>query len=153
MTVVEQTEISDDFRRLTKRLDAELREKNGDAQDQFDGFNGLEAIHDVILVYDEQTPVGCAAFKRRSDRVAEVKRVFVAPESRGRGISRLLMQRLEHRALTSGIRTLWLETSRTFAPAVSLYQSLGFQVRDNFPPYVGIELSLCFQKDLEGVSS
>ena len=142
------SEVTPDFVSLTQALDRELRQKNGDVQDLYDGFNKLAGIHDVVLVYQKEHAVCCASFKIREPGTAEVKRVYVDPAFRGRGVSKNLMVTLEKRARTVGIRTLLLETSRSFVEANSLYHGLGYQVCENFPPYVGLELSICYRKEL-----
>jgi len=136
----EFSELTPDFVELTQALDRELRARNGDAQDTYDGFNALVGIADVVLAYDGDRPVGCASYKVREPGLAEVKRVFVRPEFRGRGVSKALMAALERRARASGILTLLVETSRTFPEANGLYPGLGFGVTENFPPYEAIAL-------------
>ena len=144
----EFSDLPADFVALTGALDRELRAKNGGAQDLYDGFNKLEGISDVVLAYRGETAVGCASFKVRQPGLAEVKRVYVDPSVRGRGVSKGLMARLEARARRAGIRTLLVETSWTFVEANRLYPGLGFVECDNFPPYVGMPLSACYRKEL-----
>ncbi len=74
--------------------------------------------------------------------------MFVRPAFRGRGISKGLMAEVEQRASSQGFRSLLVETSRDFAEAVGLYRSLGYSEIENYPPYVGMPLSICFRKDL-----
>jgi GNAT superfamily N-acetyltransferase len=141
-------DITPDFVALTQALDQELRVKNGDVQDLYDGFNKLAGIHDVVLAYQGDRALGCASFKLREPGLAEVKRVYVDKTVRGLGVSKALMAHLETRARAVGIHTLLLETSRTFVEANGLYAGLGYQVCENFPPYVGLALSLCYRKRL-----
>lgn len=148
LTYREFSEVTPDFVELTQALDRELRARNGDAQDTYDGFNALVGIADVVIAYEGGRPIGCASFKVREPGLAEVKRVFVRPKLRGRGVSKALMAALERRARGSGIRTLLVETSRTFPEANGLYPGLGFAVTENFPPYEGLELSICYRKEL-----
>ena len=74
----------------------------------------------MILAYDGARAVGCAALRRLDDRRAEVKRVFVRPEYRGRGIARQMMGRLEDLARCQGYAELVLETGRRSPPPCSL---------------------------------
>jgi len=136
------------FVRLTDELDQELWAKQGEAQKAYHGFNRLEGIHDVVLAYAGSEPVGCASFKVREPGTAEVKRVFVKLTHRGQGISRGLMGALEAKAVAQGITRFVLETSRNFAGAVGLYRALDYSEMENFPPYVGMAESICFQKEL-----
>ena len=142
------SEVTPDFVRLTDELDRELRAKQGELQDTYFGFNRLDGIRDVVLAFVGGQAVGCASFKVRDAATAEVKRVFVRPEFRGRGISKGLMGSLENRARSQGIGVLLVETSRNFAEAVGLYRSLGYRASENFPPYVGLPESVCFSKEL-----
>ena len=142
------TVIPEDFVKLTDQLDRELWAKQGEAHGAYHGFNRLDGIHDVVLAYDGAEPVGCASFKVREPGMAEVKRVFVRPSHRGRGLSRGLMAELEQRAVAQGVRFFVLETSRNFTPAVGLYRSLGYTETENYPPYVGMLESICFRKEL-----
>jgi len=140
--------VSPEFVRLTDELDQELWAKQGEAQAAYHGFNRLEGIHDVVIAYEGEEPMGCASFKNLEPGVAEVKRVFVRPTHRGRGISRGLMAALEARAASQGVGVLLVETSRNFAEAVGLYRSLGYAEVENYPPYVGMPESVCFRKEL-----
>lgn len=148
LRVVEYDLLHPDFVDLTTALDHELRAKNGNVQDVYDGFNRLAGIADVVLAYDGDRPVGCASYKVREPGLAEVKRVFVDPAVRGRGVSKSLMAALETRARRAGIRVLLVETSRGFVEANALYRSLGYGECENFPPYVGMPLSVCYRKEL-----
>lgn len=142
------TEVTPEFVELTEALDRELLRKQGQAQKAYQGFNRLVGIHDVILAFQGARAVACGSFKDRGNRVAEVKRVYVRPERRGRGLSKALMKRLEALAQSRGFHTLLVETSRTFAAANGLYLSLGYAVVPNFPPYEAMDDSICFQKEL-----
>jgi len=47
-------------------------------------YNALEDIHDIILIYDDERPIACAGFKLYDGDIAEVKRVFLTAEYRGK---------------------------------------------------------------------
>jgi GNAT superfamily N-acetyltransferase len=148
VTVRSFDQVTPDFVALTDEFDRELREREGSLQDIYFGFNRLDGIRDVVVAYDGGQPVGCASFKDRGEFTAEVKRVFVQPGHRGKGVSKLLMSALEARALERGFRTLVLETGRAFTEACGLYRSLGYGEIPNYPPYVGLEHSICFRKEI-----
>lgn len=139
--------LTPEFVALTEDLDRELHRKKGLAQQAYQGLNRLDGIADVVLAVQGGRPQGCASFKVRGPGVAEVKRVYVRPERRGRGVSRHLMEALETRARERGIGTLLVETSRTFVEANGLYPALGYRVVDNYPPYEGMADSICFCKE------
>ncbi|WP_265520215.1 GNAT family N-acetyltransferase [Oerskovia flava] len=78
----------------------------------------------------------------------EVKRVFVAPEHRGRGLSRALMAELERRASAAGLRTLVLETGTLQHEAIGLYLALGYLPIERYGAYAEEADSRCFAKEL-----
>lgn len=91
--------------------------------------------------------VGCCALARR-DGWAEIKRLFVAPQARGRGLSRRLMERLEATALADGIAVMRLETGDRQPEALGLYRSMGYRERGAFADYPEVPPSLFFEKRL-----
>lgn len=70
--------------------------------------------------------IGCVALRPLDARAAEVKRMFVAPEWRGRGVGRALMERVIDGARARGYATLRLGTLHDMDAALGLYRSLGF---------------------------
>ncbi|MEP6506643.1 MAG: GNAT family N-acetyltransferase [Gemmatimonadales bacterium] len=79
---------------------------------------------------------GCAALREIDNEVGEVKRMYVDPEMRGKGVARTLALHVIAKARAIGYETLRLGTLRSMRPAQSLYQSLGFR---SIPPYRPIE--------------
>ena len=111
-------------------------------------LNTLEHIHDAVVAYDGDMPVGCASFRAYEGDVAEIKRVYVRPAHRGKRIGRELMGQIESRAKDKGYRKVILETGRQFAAAVGLYESLGYKVIANYGEYAARDASCCFEKML-----
>jgi putative acetyltransferase len=111
-------EVTEDFAALTRELGRECAAKNGEAQEQYNQFNALAGMTDVVLVYDGTELVGGGSFKHLDGSTAEVKRVFVRTTYRGRGIAKELMRQLEARGVRQGYRRFILETSRTFTEAI-----------------------------------
>ena len=70
--------------------------------------------------------VGCAALKLHGAAPAEVKRMWVDPTSRGLGVGRRLLERVETLARDHGVTALHLETNRTLTEAINLYRSAGY---------------------------
>ena len=79
---------------------------------------------------------------------AELKRMWVIPEARGLGVSRLILAALEAHARSEGVRTLMLETGVANHAALGLYARAGFKPRDPFGGYRADPLSIFMQKDL-----
>ena len=92
--------------------------------------------------------VACGAFRPLVPGVAEVKRIFVAPEHRGRGYAKLLLREIERRAAACGYARLRLETGDRQHESIALYEAIGFRRIPNFGIYVGSDWSVCYEKDL-----
>lgn len=80
----------------------------------------------VIARVDGQ-PVGCGALKVKSNRIGEIKRMWVADSTRGLGIGRRILEALETRAREIGLRILRLETNRALTEAQALYRKSGYR--------------------------
>jgi GNAT superfamily N-acetyltransferase len=78
--------------------------------------------------------VGCVALRPLEDDAAEVKRMFVHPDWRGRGVGRALIGALLDGARTRGYGVVRLGTLDDMAAARALYQSLGFTPIDRYRP-------------------
>ena len=108
-----------------------------------------ESIAVFFVARDESgTPLGCGGLRIVDDGIAEIKRMYVRPESRGSGVAAELLRRLEEAALDLGSPALVLETGTEQQPAVGFYQREGFRRIANFGPYVGAPLSVCYSKVL-----
>jgi GNAT superfamily N-acetyltransferase len=79
-----------------------------------------------LLVRLNGKPVGCGGFKRDSADAAYLKRMWIAPEARGLGLGKRLLQALEERALAQGYAKVRLETERSLSEAQELYRSSGY---------------------------
>lgn len=139
-----------DFILLCRMLDDFLNEAVGGEKqrEHYVQYNTLEDIHDVILIYDGKIPVACAGFKEYTKDAAEVKRVFVRQEYRGKGLSKQLMRALEEKARNKGYKSLVLETGAPLTAAAALYKKIGYQIIDNYGPYKSMEESVCMRKDI-----
>jgi GNAT superfamily N-acetyltransferase len=100
-----------------------------------------------VLVLDGDDAVGHAALRPHGEYL-EVKRVFVAPEFRGRGVSKQLMRELEIIARSNGVRTLILQTADLQLDAIRLYEGLGYVPIPSFRGYEVVPGSMCFGKEL-----
>lgn len=97
------------------------------------------------------TLLGCVALKQHSHDMAEIKSMRTAPEARGQGIGRALLQFLLAEAQQSGVKQLYLETGSMefFLPARTLYQSAGFNYCGPFADYPEDPNSMFMYKTLE----
>jgi len=80
--------------------------------------------------------------------VVEIKRMFVDEASRGQGVAARVLAELESWAVELGARRAILETGVGLLPAVRLYRRSNYQIIENYPPYVGVDTSVCMGKNL-----
>jgi putative acetyltransferase len=152
MTFLRTDSENTDFLALVKQLDTYLSEKDGDEHSFYAQFNKVDSIKHVIVAYDGDLSVGCGAIKAFSQDVMEVKRIYVLPTQRGRGIASQILQHLEVWARELGYRKCILETGTRQEEAIILYQKNGYKrMLLNYGQYEGVENSLCFEKDLENL--
>jgi putative acetyltransferase len=92
--------------------------------------------------------VGIAALALRADSTAELKRVFVAPPARGRGVARDILRAVEDFARSQGVSAIRLETGVAQPEAIALYEKVGYHHIPRFGQYVDDETSVCMEKPL-----
>ncbi|MHA7128153.1 GNAT family N-acetyltransferase [Algoriphagus namhaensis] len=137
-----------DFRQLVAALDAYLAKIDGEENVFYSQFNKIEFLDQVVVLYENDRPLGCGALKPVLENKFEVKRMFTSPEARGRGIASQVLGELESWARELGAEACVLETGQRQKEALALYTKLGYQRIPNYPPYVGVENSVCFEKKL-----
>jgi putative acetyltransferase len=134
-----------DFQELVSALDHYLAGVNGDTNDFFVQFNKIDAIRHVVVVYVENHAVACGAFKEYEHKVAEIKRMYVKPEFRGKGLGKQILNELTKWAEECGYKKCILETAKSMTDAVSLYKNYGFTMIPNYGQYIGNNTSVCFE--------
>lgn len=139
---------NEDFRLLVTALDKDLAIRDGDEHAFFAQFNKIDAIRHVVVAYHEGVAAGCGAFKEYSNGVAEIKRMYVLPAMRGKGIASMILAELEHWAQETGFLRCILETGLKQPEAIRLYKKCGYAVIPNYGQYAGVESSVCFEKNL-----
>jgi putative acetyltransferase len=102
-----------------------------------------------LIAWLDGRPAGCGALRPMEPGIAEVKRMYVDPDVRGRGISRQILVALECRAREMGYAIVRLETGTRQPAAIRLYESAGYLLIPNYGIYVGNALSACYEKRLE----
>lgn len=99
------------------------------------GWSG-EAVHRhlaaMLLVHRDGQPVGCGGIRIRDAATAELKRMYVIPEERGKGIATELVAQLERMAAERGATRMVLDTSRRMTSAIRLYERLGYVPTEPF---------------------
>lgn len=139
-----------DFIFLCHTLDDFLNEVAGGEENraEYIPYNSLDDIHDAVVAYDGDKAIGCAAFKRYDDECAEVKRVFIRAEYRGKGIAKKLMEVLEDIARKKGYTGFILESGEPLAAAMALYRTSGYYIIPNYDQYADMPQSVCMKKKL-----
>jgi GNAT superfamily N-acetyltransferase len=106
-----------------------------DGAAHLDDFGPPGGVFLVAHILDELA--GCGALRTFSPGVGEIKRMWVSPEVRGKGVGRTLLAALEQAARERGLRTVRLDTHSSLAEALRLYPTAGYREipRFNDNPY------------------
>ncbi len=142
------TSHNSDFLRLVKLLDADLAISDGEDHAFYNQYNKLDHIKHVVVAYENEVPVGCGAIKALDDNTFEIKRMYVLPAYRGKGIAQDILTALEAWAQQLGADRCILETGLKQPQAIALYKKSGYHITENYGQYTGVENSLCFEKIL-----
>lgn len=103
-----------------------------------------------VVAREDGVAVGCGAIRRISSTTGEVKRMFVAPPARGRGVGGRILAALEAWAASAGMTRLMLEAGDRQSAAIRFYERTGFVAIPCFGEYADAALSRCFEKVLTG---
>lgn len=140
-------------RSLIAALNAELSEAYPEAGANHFGLDTSEVATGrgvFLLAMDGDLAVGCGALRLLEDGSGELKRMYVVPALRGRGLGRRLVAALEEEARSFGARRLVLETGVRQETALALYRAMGFRTIPLFGEYcLSPDTSICLGKELE----
>ena len=126
---------------------AELRARYGGREEPAAVVEGARfAIW--VVAWEGHRAVGCGGLTVYSGDELELKRMYVVPAARGRGVSRLLLRELERLAVQRGYRAIRLETGTQQPEAIRLYRSAGYEPYRCWGPYADDPDSVCFRKEL-----
>ncbi|MGZ5197909.1 MAG: GNAT family N-acetyltransferase, partial [Kaistella sp.] len=114
----------------------------------YDQFNKIDMLQQCVVLYEGENAVGCGAIKPYDKISAEVKRMFVIPDFRGKGYASKLLTELEQWAKELGYESVILETGIKQLEAIKLYEKT-YERMENYGQYRGVESSVCFKKVLE----
>ncbi|NCI47110.1 GNAT family N-acetyltransferase [Sediminibacterium soli] len=148
MTVKRTDSTDQDFIRLVSLLDVFLAEIDGEDHAFYAQFNKLDALRYAVVVYEGETPVACGAFKPFGDHAVEIKRMYVSPDHRRKGLAITMLDELEKWAAELGYLHCVLETGIRQSEAIALYQKTGYRQTENYGQYAGVKTSVCFEKKL-----
>jgi len=149
IAIARESPRQDDVIALIRQSDALMQSLYPAESNHLVDVESLAALNVHFLVAREQgRALGCGAFVLGEAGQAEMKRVFVAPAARGKGIARLLMEALEREAARLGVTLMQLETGIKQPEAIALYRKFGYAERGPFGNYQPDPLSLFMEKRL-----
>jgi GNAT superfamily N-acetyltransferase len=147
MRILRTDSRNEDFRRLAELLDESLYELYGEDIKIYSKQNSVTYnLKDILIIYINDEPVACGAFKKYDNDTIELKRVFVKKENRGQGISKLIVKEIEELGRINKYSFVILQTGRKQIEAIKLYESTGYEVIENYGVYIGDDESICMKK-------
>jgi len=148
LAVLRTDTTNEDFKKLVSRLDAELKALDGEDHSFYAPLNNISLLKYAVVVYDGDEAVGCGAVKEFETGTMEVKRMYVPPAKRNRGIASRVLMELENWCRELHFKRCVLETGKRQPDAIALYTKSGYTNIPNFGPYAMDENSVCFEKKL-----
>ncbi|MCD9187553.1 MAG: GNAT family N-acetyltransferase [Pyrinomonadaceae bacterium] len=137
-----------DFHELVVLLDADLAIRDGAEHSFYAQYNKIDKLREVVVAYENEKAVGCGAFKEYEPKTAEIKRMYVREDMRGKGIAGKVLSELENWAKELDFTECILETGLKQPEAIRLYRKSGYQRIPNYGQYAGVENSVCMRKYL-----
>ncbi|MDB5278511.1 MAG: family N-acetyltransferase [Ferruginibacter sp.] len=149
MITIKRTNSDDShFRELVQQLDADLKIRDGDEHAFYAQFNKTATIKYALVAYDGDVPAGSGAIRELNPDTMEVKRMFVLPAYRGKGIASAMLQMLETWSVELGYKKCVLETGKNQPEAIALYKKSNYKIIPNYGQYQSMTNSVCFEKEL-----
>ncbi|MEE1939188.1 GNAT family N-acetyltransferase [Streptomyces sp. TRM 70361] len=149
-TVTEEPWDSADGVRLRAAMQAELAARYR-MEDQEPEAPTAETIDVYVIARDAGgEATGCGALRFLDDGTAELKRMYVVPESRGTGVATGILRALEDRARQHGIGAIVLATGTGQPDAIRFYEREGYRRTAGFGPFAGHPMARCFTRRLDG---
>ncbi|PKM79338.1 MAG: GNAT family N-acetyltransferase [Firmicutes bacterium HGW-Firmicutes-13] len=80
----------------------------------------------ILLAFVEKKAIGCVALTKLDEEICEMKRMYVRPEFRQKGVGRALAEKTIEGARAIGYKKMWLDMLDSMKYALGLYESMGF---------------------------
>ena len=142
---------SPDAQRLIAALDAHLASRYSPEQRFGPNLKPSQlasGLGTFLVARLDGRAVGCGAVRLLDPATVEVKRMYVEPELRGRGVAKEILARLESTARELGARRAVLETGVYQDEAIGLYRRAGYKEVDCWGEYASSPTSVCFEKTI-----
>jgi putative acetyltransferase len=101
-----------------------------------------------LIAVQGNSHLGCGALRTIDELTGELKRMYVKPEARKKGVGRELVRALEKEAKALGLTRIVLETGERQLAAIALYKGEGYYQIPAYGEYVNSPLSICMAKDI-----
>jgi ribosomal protein S18 acetylase RimI-like enzyme len=134
------------MRKLAEEESQRYRDLGPDDADSFRPEQVLVPRSAFVVARFDGQPVGCGALRPLDSESAEIKRMYVLPSARRRGIGREMVGKLERLAAEFGYRFIRLETGNRQPEAIALYERCGFCRIPLYGEHIGDPVSVCFEK-------
>jgi ribosomal protein S18 acetylase RimI-like enzyme len=147
--IAEERPDSPDAQPLIEELEAHLASRY--PRESRHGFSVEKLLRERVAFFVSRAdgqPAGCGGVMIVGREYAEIKRMYVRPAFRGRGLGRLMLEHLVAHARAHGLRVVRLETGIHQREAIALYESGGFRRIGPFGPYTDDPLSRCYEKTI-----
>jgi len=148
MTFQRLTTNDADFQMLATELERDLKIRDGDEHLFYAELNRMEGCKHALVAYEQYEPIGCGAFQQYSADTVEIKRMYVRPNYRGKGVASKILSELENWSRGSGYSVCILETGKNQPEAIQFYKKRGYDVIPNFGKYSDSQNSVCFKRSL-----
>jgi len=137
-----------DFRALVNHLDKELALRDGAEHAFYSQFNTIDSIRYCVVAYYDGEAAGIGALRPYQDQTVEIKRMYVNPSFRRKGIAHAVLTELEKWAAELIFSSCILETGLKQPEAIGLYERAGYHRIPNYGQYLQVENSVCMEKRL-----
>ncbi len=132
---------------LRRELLADLGERYGAGE--LGARPGPDDLVASLVVRDaDGAPLGIAALRPFDARTLEIKRMYVRPAARRRGVAVALLAALEDEARRLGAQRIVLETGTAQPEAMALYERCGYTPIPRYEPYIDNPRSRCYERAL-----
>ena len=137
-----------DLQQLVAQLNDFFFQEWGAVAGAYQSHHDLSKMVSAVVAYVEEQPAGCGCWKLYEGNMPTIKRMFVSSDFRGNGLASKILGKLEADIKNQGHSVVNLETGREMAGAIAFYQKKGYQIIPNYGEFVGDELCVCLQKEL-----